>query len=55
MSISESKHSLGRPKQFTRKEGERKFSMNQNLTVLFVFFITLRIMIDANRYKGCQE
>ena len=32
----------------TRKEGERKFSINQNLTVLLVFRRTLRIMIDAN-------
>ena len=34
----------------TRKDGERKFSMNQNLTVWFVFLRTLRIMIEAKRY-----
>jgi hypothetical protein len=32
----------------TKKDGDKKFSMNQNLTVLLVFFITLEIMIDAN-------
>jgi hypothetical protein len=35
----------------TRNEGERKFSMNQNLTLLFVLRKTLRIMIDTNRYN----
>jgi hypothetical protein len=35
--------------KLTRKEGDRKFSINQNLTVLLVCFITLRIMIEANR------
>ena len=35
----------------TKKAGDKKFSMNQNLTVLFVCFITLRIMIEANRWK----
>ena len=35
----------------TKKAGDRKFSMNQNLTVLFVCFITLRIMMEANRWK----
>lgn len=35
----------------TRNEGERKFSINQNLTVLLVFRKTLRIMIEAKRYK----
>lgn len=33
----------------TRKEGDKKFSMNQNLTVLFVFRKTLSIMIATNR------
>lgn len=33
----------------TRNEGERKFSMNQNLTVLLVFRKTLIIMIEAKR------
>ena len=35
----------------TKKAGDKKFSMNQNLTVLLVCFITLRIMIEANRWK----
>ena len=34
----------------TKNAGERKFSINQNLTVLFVLRRTLRIIIDANRY-----
>ena len=33
----------------TKNEGERKFSMNQNFTVLFVLRRTLKIMIDAKR------
>lgn len=36
--------------RLTRNDGDRKFSMNQNLTVLFVLRRTLRIMMDANRY-----
>jgi len=35
----------------TRNEGDRKFSMNQNLTVLFVLRSTLRIMIPTNRWN----
>ena len=35
----------------TRKDGERKFSMNQNFTVCFVLRKTLKIMIDANLCK----
>jgi hypothetical protein len=38
-----------RTRKLTRKVGDRKFSMNQNFTVLLVCFITLRIMIEANR------
>lgn len=34
----------------TRNEGDKKFSMNQNLTLLFVCRRTLRIIIDAKRY-----
>ena len=34
----------------TRNEGERKFSINQNLTVLSVFRRTLSIMIEDRRY-----
>jgi hypothetical protein len=41
--------SLMRTWKLTRKVGDRKFSMNQNLTVLLVCFITLSIMIEANR------
>lgn len=33
----------------TRNAGDRKFSMNQNLTVLSVFLSTLRIMIPTKR------
>lgn len=33
----------------TKKDGERKFSMNQNLTVLLVFFRTLRIIMETKR------
>ena len=33
----------------TKKEGDKKFSMNQNLTVLFVLRRTLRIMMEAKR------
>ena len=33
--------------RLTKKDGERKFSMNQNFTVPFVLRSTLRIMIDA--------
>ena len=40
--------------QPTRNEGDRKFSMNQNLTVLFVWRRTLRIMIEAKRCCICQ-
>jgi len=39
----------------TRKDGDKKFSMNQNLTVLLVFFKTLSIMIEANRYQIGHE
>lgn len=38
--------------ELTRKEGERKFSMNQNLTVLFVFLKTLKTMIPTKRFQG---
>ena len=38
-------------KKRTRKDGERKFSINQNLTVCFVLRSTLRIIIDANLWK----
>jgi len=30
------------------KEGDRKFSINQNLTGLFVCFFTLNIIMDKN-------
>jgi len=40
---------LTKTRKLTRKVGDRKFSINQNLTVLLVCFITLRTMIDANR------
>lgn len=33
----------------TRKEGDKKFSMNQNLTVCFVFRRTLSIMMPTKR------
>lgn len=33
----------------TKNEGDKKFSMNQNLTVLLVFRMTLNIMIEAKR------
>jgi hypothetical protein len=36
-------------RRLTRNDGERKFSMSQNLTVLFVFLITLSIMIEDSR------
>jgi hypothetical protein len=41
------------PQKFaqTRKDGERKFSMNQNLTVLFVLRRTLKIMMDTNLWR----
>lgn len=35
----------------TRKDGDRKFSINQNLTVCSVLRRTLKIMIDANLWK----
>ena len=35
--------------RLTKNEGERKFSMNQNFTVLLVLRKTLKIMIDAKR------
>jgi hypothetical protein len=35
----------------TRKDGDRKFSMNQNFTVCSVLWRTLRIMIDTNLWK----
>lgn len=38
-------------RRLTRKEGERKFSMNQNLTVLFVWRMTEMAMMNANRCK----
>lgn len=34
--------------KFTLKDGDKKFSINQNLTRLFVCFNTLRIIIDKN-------
>ena len=40
--------------RLTKKDGERKFSMNQNLTLLFVWRRTLVIMIDAKRYQECE-
>ena len=39
----------------TRKDGERKFSMNQNLTLLLVLRSTLKIMIEAKRYSKTTE
>ena len=33
----------------TKNEGDKKFSINQNLTVLFVLRNTLRIMIPTKR------
>jgi hypothetical protein len=38
------------PHVLTRNEGDRKFSINQNLTVFFVFRRTLSIMIEDSRY-----
>ena len=38
----------------TRKEGDKKFSMNQNFTLLFVFRRTLRIIMDAKRCHRSQ-
>ena len=40
---------LDLPATLTIKVGDKKFSINQNLTVLWVCFMTLRIMIEANR------
>jgi hypothetical protein len=33
----------------TKKDGDKKSSMNQNLTVAFVCFMTESVMIEANR------
>lgn len=38
----------------TKKEGDKKSSMNQNLTVAFVCFMTESVMIEANRC-GAQD
>jgi hypothetical protein len=50
-----STHVTSRGSRLTKNEGERKFSMNQNLTVLWVCFITLKIMMEANRYTSALE
>lgn len=39
----------------TRKDGDKKFSMNQNLTVLFVLRKTLNIIIEANRCAADEK
>lgn len=50
--VREEKEKTRRGDGRTRNEGERKFSMNQNLTVLLVCRMTEIAMIKANR---CRE
>jgi hypothetical protein len=46
------KNTVSRRTPLTKNDGDKKFSMNQNLTEEFVLRSTLAIMIETNLYVG---